>query len=248
MAEGKDLLVAERVSPSPGLPVGVVIVAAGEGRRMGGLDKIGATLLGRPLLAWTVAPFQRSSLVDRIVLVLREEMLAWGRELVEQEGWTKVGAVCAGGLRRQDSVCAGLQELRDCEWVIVHDGARPCVEEVLIQRGLAEAQETGAAVAAIPVLDTVKRADEVGTILATLPRDGLWMAQTPQVFRYDIIAHAHRGRPEEATDDAALVERLGYQVRVFPGTLANFKVTLPEDLRLAELVLRGQMDARGDGV
>ena len=212
---------------------------------MGGADKLWARLASRtgrerPLLAYAVAAFQQCAAVARIVLVVAEEAVERGRALARDEVFDKVCAVVAGGARRQDSVRAGLEALGPSAWVIVHDGARPLITVDLIERGLAEAQETGAACCALPAADTVKEANEAGHIARTLNRSRLWLAQTPQVFRYDLLLEAHR-RPSagrDASDDAALVEALGVPVRLYPGSPHNLKVTTPEDLALVQALLR----------
>jgi len=217
-----------------------IVAAAGRSLRMGGPDKLFTPLGGRPLLAHTLAAFQDCPAVDRVVLVLAAEGLAQGLALAEEEGFSKVRTVCPGGRRRQDSVREGLEVLGSCAWVVVHDGARPLVTPRLIEEGLAAAQETGAAVCALPAQDTVKRVDARGRVLRTLDRRRLWLTQTPQVFRYDILRQAHQRSRRPATDDAALVERLGHRVQVYHGSLRNLKVTTPEDLALAEALLHLQ--------
>ncbi|MDZ4278345.1 MAG: 2-C-methyl-D-erythritol 4-phosphate cytidylyltransferase, partial [Dehalococcoidia bacterium] len=139
--------------------------------------------------------------------------------------------------RRQDSVRAGLEALGPCQWVVVHDGARPLVTKELIERGLAEAQATGASCCALPVPDTVKEADEAGDIARTLDRSRLWLAQTPQTFRYELLLKAHEQAAGAATDDAALVEALGVKVRLYEGSPRNLKVTTPEDLGIVRALL-----------
>jgi len=217
--------------------VGAVIVAAGGSTRMSGADKLFATIGGRPLLARTLQAFEDSLLVERIVLVLSAANLERGRALVAEGGIDKLSAVCMGGPRRQDSVRLGLEALGPCEWVLVHDGARPLVTTALIERGLAAARETGAAVPAVPIADTVKLAAPDGRVEQTLDRSGLWAAQTPQVFRYDLLLRAHREVTGDVTDDSAMLEALGLPVKLFEGSPANIKVTTPEDLRLAEALL-----------
>jgi 2-C-methyl-D-erythritol 4-phosphate cytidylyltransferase len=228
---------------SPG--VGAIVVAAGSSTRMGdpstssgqATDKLFVPMSGRPLLAHVLAPVQECPLIDRIVLVLSSANLQRGRDLVAQHGLDKVSAVCQGGPRRQDSVRLGLEALGPCDWVLVHDGARLLVEPV-ISEGLAAARDTGAAVPAVPVADTVKMAGPNDTIAATVDRSGLWAAQTPQVFRYDLLLRAHREVTADVTDDAAMLEALGLPVKLYPGSPLNIKVTRPEDLRLAEALLR----------
>jgi len=217
---------------------------------MAGADKLFAPLGGVPLLVRALRAFQDSPLVDRIVLVLSAGNLERGRALADACGVDKLTAACEGGPRRQDSVRLGLEALSaagGCEWVLVHDGARPLVSAELIERGLAAARETGAAVPAVPLADTVKLAAADGTVERTLDRSHLWAAQTPQVFRYDLLLRAHREVTAEVTDDAAMLEALGLPVKLFEGSAANIKVTTPEDLRLAEALLAaGTVSARGD--
>ena len=216
--------------------VGAVIVAAGKSQRMGGVDKVLALLGGKPLLARVIDVFQRCILIHQIVVVLSQENLEPGRRLVAEQGWSKVTDVCLGGSRRQDSVVIGLNRLSHCSWVVIHDGARPLVTEGLIERGLEAAIETGAAVAAVPVTDTVKVAGDDQLVQGTPPRRDLWAVQTPQVFRFDIIAEAYRQAEGEVTDDATLVEQLGYRVKLYTGSYDNIKVTTPDDLALAEVL------------
>jgi 2-C-methyl-D-erythritol 4-phosphate cytidylyltransferase len=204
---------------------------------MGGRDKLFAIVGGKPLLAYALTAFDACRGVDRVVLVLSPENMERGRELVAEAGFSKVVAVCQGGERRQDSVCNGLETLASCQWVVVHDGARPLVTADLIERGLEAAKETGAAIAALPIGDTVKEVEASGLVGRTLGRGQLWAAQTPQVFRYDILREAHQRAQGEVTDDAALVEKLGYQVRVFEGSPHNIKVTTAADLALVEALL-----------
>ena len=217
------------------LKAGAVIVAAGSSQRMGGVDKVMAPLGGKPVLAHVIDTFQGCRLIDQIVIVLGESNLGRGKELVVEQGWPKVTEVCLGGKRRQDSVAAGLSRLKDCNWVVVHDGARPLLTEDLIYRGLSEAGETGAAVAAVPVTDTIKVASGDRIVHETPPRQNLWAVQTPQVFRSHIIAEACQVKGE-ITDDASLVEQLGYRVKLYMGSYDNIKITTPDDLALAEVL------------
>lgn len=218
--------------------VGAIVVAAGASKRMGGVNKIYANLAGKPLIAHTVDVFQACSSIDQVVIVLSEDKVEEGRQLVKELGWSKVVKVCPGGARRQDSVRNGLERLSDCQWVVIHDGARPCLSPNLIERGLEEARQSGAAIAAMPVADTIKVVASDSFVEDTPLRQRLWAVQTPQVFRFDIINEAYRKAEGDVTDDATLVENLGYKVKVYPGSEANIKVTTPEDLLLAEAILR----------
>lgn len=220
--------------------VGAVIVAAGRSSRMGGVDKTFAPLNGRPLIAHTLARFEEFAPVSKIALVLAADAVAQGRDLVRRYQYRKVAQVCAGGEQRQDSVRAGLDALPPCHWVIIHDGARPGVDAALLQRGLDTARKSpnGAAIAAVPVKDTIKVVSPAMEITATPDRSTLYAAQTPQIFRYDRLRQAHAQFAGDATDDAVMVESLGDRVAVFPGSYRNLKVTTPEDLAaVAGLIL-----------
>jgi 2-C-methyl-D-erythritol 4-phosphate cytidylyltransferase len=223
--------------------VGAIIVAAGQSSRMGGVDKIFAPLCGKPLLAQLVEVFQNCPSVDEVVIVLGKGNLERGQRLVAERGWSKVIAVCQGGLRRQDSVREGMKRLSDCQWAVIHDGARPLISTNIIETGLDEAQSSGVAIAAVPVKDTIKLVSEDGFVQQTPNRQDLWAVQTPQVFRFDLLAKAHRQAAGEVTDDAMLVEQLGYKVKVYMGSYENIKVTTPEDLALAESILRKRKTA-----
>ncbi len=214
--------------------VGAIIVAAGRGERMGGIDKIFALLGGVSVLERVAGVFDASPYVDHIVVVLNQDNVPRGKYLLEQKHLSKLSEVVAGGARRQDSVEAGLNSLPPCHWVIIHDGARPLVTDALITTGLEAAQESGASIAAVPVTDTVKLADENGYVKETLQRSRLWSIQTPQVFRFDIIKEGHKQARGDVTDDAALVEALGYGVKLYMGAYDNIKLTTPADLALAE--------------
>ena len=227
--------------------VGVIVAAAGSSRRMTGEDKIFAPLLGGPLISHSLRVFQDSPLVHSIVLVLSKQNLERGREMVQGDRWSKVVSVCRGGDRRQDSVRIGLDQLQDSGWIIVHDGARPCVRNDAVARGLSEARQTGAAVAAVPINDTVKRVGEDGLVRSTVSRDGLWTVQTPQVFSRELLAEAHRRVTEDVTDDAAMIEWIDGTIRVFPGEFENIKVTTPGDLRTAEAILAARAAAGSEG-
>lgn len=220
--------------------VAAIIVAAGSSTRMQGVDKTFAPLLGRPLISHTLDRFEEFLPVSQVVLVLAADSLDVGRSLVRDRHYRKISHVCAGGARRQDSVKAGLDALDPCDWVMVHDGARPGVDTALLQRGLdaVAASPHGAAIAGVPVKDTIKVVDAAGLVTDTPPRETLWAAQTPQVFAYDLLRQAHAAFDGDATDDAMMVESLGRQVTMFPGSYENLKVTTPEDLAVVEAVLR----------
>lgn len=217
--------------------VGVIIVAAGKAERMGTTDKIFASLGGKPVLAWSVDICQRCSLVKQIIITLNNNNLKPGQKLKEERAWTKA-TICLGGAQRQDSVREGIRKLKGCDWVIIHDGARPFLTLDLIQNGLEAVRETGAAIAAVPVKDTIKFTDDTGLITETPQRNKLWVGQTPQIFSFDIINKAYQKLTAEVTDDAAAVERSGHKVKIYPGDYNNIKISTPEDLALAEIIAR----------
>lgn len=220
---------------------GAIIAAAGRGNRLGREEpKALVMLAGLPLVVRAALPFQRCPLVEEIVVVAPEGSLDAVHRWVRRCSLSKVHAVVAGGPQRQDSVGRGLEALGDAEVVLVHDGARPLLEEGLVERVAQAAAEYGAAVCAVPVRDTLKRVrGEV--IERTVDRAGIWAAQTPQGFRTHLLRAAHARARQEGfygTDDAVLVERLGYPIRVIPGSSRNLKITTPEDLLVAEALLR----------
>ncbi len=224
----------------------VVIVAAGSSRRMLGRDKLWTPLAGRITLARTLDVFQSAPYIDAIVIVTSAERVADTSTLCEKEGFNKVVAVVVGGRRRQDSVALGLDTLAEREavqqWVVIHDAARPFVTAQMLHEGLLSAQVHQASVAAVPVKDTIKQVRE-NIIHATLDRSQLWQIQTPQVFSFPLIHHAHHEAvaQEDFTDDAALLERLGHSVAIFQGSYANIKITTQEDLLIAEALLQGEL-------
>jgi 2-C-methyl-D-erythritol 4-phosphate cytidylyltransferase len=217
---------------------GAVIVAAGRSSRMGGIDKIYAPLAGRPLLCHSVAAFQAMSMVERIVVVTALERVADAEAVLRAGGFEEHISVCAGGDRRQDSVRAGLEQLGRVDHVAKHDAARPLVTPELIEAGFRAVAETGAASAAIPVVDTLKVADSDGNIVRTVPREALWAVQTPQVFDFELLLQAHLRSPGDVTDDAMLVEAYGHRVKLFLGSPRNIKITTTDDFVLAEALLQ----------
>jgi 2-C-methyl-D-erythritol 4-phosphate cytidylyltransferase len=213
--------------------VGAVLVAAGRSTRMG-FDKLWAELANRPVVDWSLQAIAASRAVDRLVLVVARERLADAALLIAP--YELPAMAVPGGERRRDSVAAGVGVLADCGWVLVHDGARPFLTPELVRRGLDAARGTGAAVAAVPVRDTIKRV-RGSVVVQTLARAELWAVQTPQVFRRDLLRDALGASDEDVTDEATLVERCGGTVHVFPGDGSNLKITMPEDLELARALI-----------
>ncbi len=224
--------------------LGLVIPAAGVGRRMGGrVHKPFLDLGGEPILLRTLRCFARFPGMAARVLVLHADDIPWvTRRWGEAIRSLGVTAIVAGGARRQDSVENGLVALPDAvRVVLVHDAVRPFVPREVIRRVADAARCTGAALAALPVVDTVKEVDG-SRIVRTIPRERIWLAQTPQGFRVDALKEAFalaRRRGIDATDECVLLERLGRPVEVVEGHPANVKITTPRDLRVARSALRG---------
>ncbi|MBI3293049.1 MAG: 2-C-methyl-D-erythritol 4-phosphate cytidylyltransferase [Elusimicrobia bacterium] len=221
--------------------IAAIIVAAGAGRRFGGTTpKQFVKLGGRPLMAWALAAFQQVKSVQEISLVVPARRIGWVREHIPRWGFSKVRHVAPGGRTRTDSVAAGLAALSpEAQLIAIHDGARPLIDQATIQRCLIAGRRWGTAIAAVPVTDTIKVV-HTGIITETPPRDRLWLAQTPQVFRRDLLERALAARPRHLhpTDDAQLVERLNAPVRVVLGSEENIKITTPHDLERAHLILQ----------
>jgi 2-C-methyl-D-erythritol 4-phosphate cytidylyltransferase len=200
------------------------------------------SLQGKPILSYAIETFIGMPAVNNIILVVSPGDESFCLEnIIPIHGRSKVQAVVAGGASRQESVYNGLLALpQGTNLVIIHDGVRPLFEGNEIDALLEAAAVNGAATLAVPPKDTVKLVNEDNKVVRTLPRERLWLTQTPQVFKYDIIINAHqkaRRHGFEATDDASLVEVSGQQVRVIEGSYENIKITTPEDMIIAGAIL-----------
>jgi 2-C-methyl-D-erythritol 4-phosphate cytidylyltransferase len=197
-------------------------------------------LLGEPILTHTIRVFDQHPIIDAIyVIVAAEDFSVCESMVIAPYGFQKVAGLVAGGETRQASVFNGVQSLPpDTDFVIVHDGVRPFVTDEITSECVHAAAKWGAAVAAVPVKDTIKVADDAGFIVDTPDRQKLWVVQTPQAFRKSLLLDAHQQarqrRDISATDDAMLVEHLGVKVKLIMGSYANLKITTPEDLIIAE--------------
>ena len=223
--------------------VSAIIVAAGKGIRMGpNTDKLFLEVAGRPVVAHTWQRFTDAPEIDDIVMVVRDGMQETFEKLAKQYGLKKPFRLVAGGVERQDSVWNGLEALKPgTEIVAIQDAARPCTSREIIAATIAAARETGAAVAAQPVTDTIKETSDGATISRTLDRSKLWAVQTPQTFRVEIIRRALsavREKKIQVTDDTAACELIGQPVRLVAGSSPNPKVTVPADLPYIELLLK----------
>lgn len=220
-----------------------IIVAAGVGKRMGpNRDKLFLEVAGAPVVAHTWRQFETAGRIDRIILVVRDGQQEAFAGLAARHGFRKPFQLVPGGAERQDSVWNGLEAAPpETQLAAIHDGARPCVTQELINATLDAAAAVGAAVAASKITDTIKEADGGGLIARTVDRTHLWAVQTPQTFRFEVIRRAiaaARDRGLKLTDDTAACELIGQPVRLVPSATPNPKVTVPADLPYVELLLK----------
>ena len=246
---------SRRVEPvlRQGSLVVALVPAAGRGLRMGGaVAKQFLSIGGEPLIVQSLRVLQAAPVIDHIILAVPSSDIGYCEsEIVARHRLTKVTKVLAGGAERQDSVRYALAHVpMDTDIVLIHDAVRPFLTQRMIDEVVAAAKKDGAAIVALPMRDTVKQVRMDGMIERTVDRAPLWLAQTPQAFRRDWIETAHRkGHTEgvRATDDAFLVEWLGYSVSVVEGSGENIKVTRPEDMVIGEAILASRMKKRGTG-
>jgi len=224
--------------------VTAIIPAAGMGKRMGkAIPKQFLTLGDKPILAHTLLVFQHAPEVDEIIPVLsKEDMEGCLRDVIERYQITKVKTLVVGGKERQDSVLHGLQKIgKDTAVVLIHDGVRPFVTPDMIKEAVSLAKQGECIAVGVPIKDTIKEVDDDKIVRRTLERGRLWSIQTPQAFPAKILMSAYEESSRQkryGTDDATLVERAGGTVRVIMGSYENIKITTPEDLILAEEILR----------
>ena len=224
--------------------VTALVPAAGMGKRMGkAVAKQFLPLGGKPMLAHTLLAFQRSPEIDEIIPILSEEdMETCLRDVIEAFHLTKVKTLVVGGKERQDSVYNGIRKLeKDAAVILVHDGVRPFVTHEMIRECVESARKGECVAVGVPLKDTVKEVDSKGIVLQTLERSRLWAIQTPQAFPVKVLRKAYDESYKNkvyGTDDATLVERSGTRVRVLMGSYENIKITTPEDLILAEEILK----------
>jgi 2-C-methyl-D-erythritol 4-phosphate cytidylyltransferase len=232
------------------MKVTVIIAAAGAGRRMkADRPKQLLVINDTPILVYTIRKFDRCGLVDRIVVAAPQESVDEIRKLVAGAGFSKPVSVVQGGARRQDSVATAMQHMDpDTTIVAVHDAVRPFVSVEEIETTIRLAEESGAALLAIPIVDTVKQIRKGKDIIdATLTREHLVLAQTPQVFRVEVLREAfERAKKDEyyGTDESSLVERMDHPVSIVRGSERNIKITRPGDLTLARFYLQEEQASR----
>lgn len=219
-----------------------IILAAGKSTRMGdGIDKAFLSLVNKPVVAWSLLAFERSPEIDRIVLVVRKDQLLACKAVVKMFGISKLDKIVAGGSKRQESVQAGLAACDlDTRYVVIHDGARPCVTSDLVSEVVKAVKKTEAVTVGRPVTDTIKSCAKGTTVTETVARDRLWSVQTPQAFQLRVLKKAYQALDPkvEVTDDCQAVELAGGTVKIVESLKPNFKVTTPEDLQLVSLLLK----------
>ena len=219
-----------------------VIAAAGTSKRMGNVDKLFFEINGKPVLAHTLAAFQNSELINEIIVVVREEMLERAGELCKKYDVGKVSKIVVGGERRIDSVTNGVYAAsKKSSLIAIHDGARPCLTDEVIERAVKAAARHHAAAPGVAVSSTIKRVSN-GIVLETVDRSDLFEIQTPQVFSAELIKAALKSvsrKSIDLTDDCAAVELLGAAVYITEGARSNIKITENEDIQLAEKILSG---------
>ena len=218
-----------------------IILAAGKSSRMGGgVDKAFLSLVNKPVVAWSLTAFERSTDIDKIVLVVRKDQLVASKAVVKMFGISKIHAIVAGGVKRQESVAAGLAACDvDTRYVVVQDGARPLIASDTITEVVKFAKKSGSVAVGRPVTDTLKHCAKGVLVTKTVARERLWSVQTPQAFPVRELrsALANLGK-QVVSDDAMAVELNGGSVRIFESLKPNFKITTVEDLQLAGMLLK----------
>ena len=216
-----------------------VLVAAGSSSRMNGDDKIFLDLCSRPIIEHSLSVFMNSGLFETTILVLSKNSINLAHDKLSD--YLAEGLILTtGGARRQDSVSRGLEKIQKASVVAIHDGARPCITQSILEQGLEKVEKTGAAIPVIPITDTVKRLNDIGRVETTLPRKNYKFSQTPQFFDLDHIRKAHRKIIKDVTDDASMIEMIGGEVEVFDGDIENLKITTSNDLVIAQNILEAR--------
>lgn len=221
-----------------------IVPAAGLGARFGpGTNKPFHPLLDKPLIVWSLEVFETLDEIREVIPVLKEQDMETGVEIFEKYNLSKVKRIAPGGKERQDSVYHGLKLLQGkADMVLIHDGARPLIDVGIVKTTIRSVSGFDGVIVGVPVKDTIKEVRD-SVVKSTLKRDTIWAIQTPQLFLYDSLMKAYQKAMEEefySTDDAALLERSGGRVRVIMGSYSNIKVTTPEDVPVAEILLKGR--------
>lgn len=223
-----------------------IVVAAGSGSRLGGeLPKQFQKLGDKPMVAYSLELFENNSLIDEVVLVVSSDYLAYASQaIVDYYKFDKVRKITSGGKTRQESVLAGLTACpKGIDLVAIHDAARPFLTLAMLEQVIRKASETGAAILAVPAMDSIKMGEN-GIIAKSLKRETIWIAQTPQVFRFESILDAHKkgdAARNDVTDDSELYEQYIGQVSLVMGSYNNIKITTPADFTIAQEIIRGNV-------
>jgi 2-C-methyl-D-erythritol 4-phosphate cytidylyltransferase len=224
-----------------------IVPSAGVGRRFDPfIKKTFADLNGLPLLIQTLKRLNQSRCIGEIIPVMRPEDIEEGYEMAISHGLEKVKRIVPGGRERQDSVYNGLRSIEADAPVLIHDGVRPIIPDGLIERLMDELDGYDGVVPGVPLRETIKMVDK-GVVVRTVSREGLWSIQTPQLFHIEALRRAYQSAYSDgyyATDDSALVERIGGRVKIIMGSLFNIKVTTPEDLEMVRYLLSSRKEAR----
>jgi 2-C-methyl-D-erythritol 4-phosphate cytidylyltransferase len=224
------------------LKIIAIVPAAGLGKRFGpGANKPFLRLGGRPLIVWSLETLESIPGIVEIIPALKPDDMDEGLRIFEEYGLKKIKRIAAGGKERQDSIYSCLKLIQDTACIVlVHDGVRPLIEKGLIENAIGELADCDGVVLGVPVKDTIKEVRDM-VISKTLKRDSIWAVQTPQIFPYSIISRAYEKAMRDghySTDDSALVERNGGKVKIVMGSYGNIKITTPEDLHIAEALLK----------
>lgn len=232
-----------------------IVLAGGSGSRMNTTVKKQYLLLeGIPVLCYSLYIFQNNPQIDEIIIVCgKGEIEQCRQEIVDKYNFTKVQHIVEGGKERYHSVYEGLKAAENCQYVLIHDGARPFLDQKTLMRILEDLPQQKASVAAVPVKDTIKKGNTDGYVSETLPRECLWTVQTPQAFSYELIRAAYDKLIKESpadikiTDDAMVAEYFSHvQVKLVEGSYENIKITTPEDLLLARVILEQRKDHKNE--
>lgn len=218
-----------------------ILAGAGEGARMGKKDKPFLLLGNKPLLSYPLKIFDNCRFIDEIIVAVNRDKVEYSKHISSRLRLNKKYAIISGGETRQESVYKAIKSISNAEYVLVHDASRPFITLDLVRRVFRATKEYGAAVPAIPLSDTIKKGKDF--VEETLDRNSLWNIQTPQGFRYDLLKEAYISAFNDnysGTDDASLVERIGYKVKMVPGIRKNMKITYPLDIIIAESILQNE--------
>ena len=218
--------------------IGVILLAAGSSTRMDGDDKIFMPIYNNPLLYYSLKEFNNSCHISSISIVLNEKNYQTGMTYIKSLNFDKVTSICIGGSRRQDSVLNGLNALGKHDFVLIHDAARPCINQCFINRAIESVTQFNASIPVIPSTDTLRTLSDDDFADKIVDRETIWITQTPQCFSYELISEALSTSIDSVTDDAMLVQKLGVKIKTFKGSKANIKVTTNDDIAMVKSIIK----------